>query len=95
MYVLVAKITFDLGDIEPDRGFYRHLGAKIRARHRVCAYIYSEGEQAVLALTALARQRDVLSLQYERICALCEQEGLGRVFSTDGEPLIVSIDRLC
>ena len=100
MYVLVTKIPFDLGGWREkeagavhDERFYRHLAAKLRQRQRVCAYIYGEGEQAVLALTALAPRRDALMQLCEQICAWCEREGLGRV-AAEVEPLIASIDSL-
>ena len=93
MYVLIAKIPVELEGAEHDERFYRHLGAKIRARYRVCAYIYREGELVMLAVTALARHRDVLLQLCEQICALCEREGLGRV-AVDDAPLIAHIDSL-
>ena len=97
MYVLVAKIPVDLEgaelSAEHDERFYRHLGAKIRARYRVCAHIYRDGEQVALVVTALARHRDVLSQLCEQICALCEREGLGRV-AVGEAPLIAHIDSL-
>ncbi len=93
MYVLVAKIPVDIEGAEHDERFYRHLGAKIRARYRVCAYIYSEEERVALVVTALARRLDVLPQLCEQICALCEREGLGRVAVGDA-PLIAHIDSL-
>ena len=101
MYVLIAKIPFDIDGVELGRGksqphearFYRHLAAKLRAQQRVCAYIYHDVEEVVLAVTALAPQRDTLLHVCEQICALCEREGLGRV-AADVKPLIAHIDSL-
>ena len=93
MYVLITKVPFDLEGAAHDERFYRHLAAKLRQRQRVCAYIYGEGEQAMLALPALATRRDTLLQLYERVCVLCEREGLGRV-AAEVEPLIAHIDRL-
>ena len=93
MYVLIAKIPFDIDGIELGSGknqphaarFYRHLAAKIRANQRVCAHIYHDAEQVVLALAALAPRRDLLLHVCEQVCALCEREGLGT-----GLPLMMS-----
>ena len=93
MYVLVAKIFFSLGGMEHDEVLYRRLGAKLRARHRVCAQVYGEGEQAVLAVTALAPQPETLRWLCEKLSALCEREGLGRVVAGD-EPSVCHIDSL-
>lgn len=105
MYVLVAKILFAFEGVKQESGkksvkpasgderFYRHLAAKIRSHQRVCAYIYDDAEQVVLAVTALAPRRDTLLRVYEQICVLCEREGLGRVV-TDDEPLIAHIDSM-
>ena len=93
MYVLIAKIPFNLEGAEHDVRFYRRLAAKIRQRHPVCAYIYGDEEQVVLAITALAPHPDSLRHWCEKIFALCEREGLGRV-AVSGAPLIAHIDRL-
>ena len=93
MYVLIAKIFFNLGGMEHDEVLYRRLGAKIRARHRVCVQVYGEGEQAVLAVTALAPRPETLQWLCEKLGALCEREGLGRVVAGD-EPSVSHIDSL-
>lgn len=93
MYVLVAKISFDLEGAEHDVRFYKQLAAKIRQRYPVCARIYGDEEQVVLVLTSLALHPDPLRHLCEKICALCEREGLGRVAASDA-PLIAHIDSL-
>lgn len=93
MYVLVAKIFFDLEGVEHDAVFYRRLAAKIRGRHRVCVQIYGEDAHAVLALTSLSALPNNLHQLYEQVVALCEREGLGRIHA-GAKPLITAIDRL-
>ena len=97
MYVLIAKILFTAEPQASERReahFYRQLAAKLRTQQRLCASIYREEGQVVLALTALASHPDRLRTLCEQASALCEREGLGRVIAA-GKPLIAHIDRLC